>query len=64
MTAKLTHFFTLKMEKEDEIKKLLEKYYNRRLAIENSFAYRYNNQIDIRVKNLTIKYTELLTGCV
>lgn len=39
-----------------DTKILLEKYYKRRKAIENSFAWNYDCSVGKRVKNLTNKY--------
>lgn len=41
-----------------DIKILLEEYYKKRKAIENSFAWKYDGSIVTRVKNLTEKYNE------
>ena len=48
------------INKNEEYNTLLNDYYNRRSGIENSFAFRYNGQVEIRVKNLTKKYVKLI----
>ena len=47
------------MEKE-EIEKFLTEYYRKRKFIENSFSYKYNGTVEVRVKNLTKKYADKL----
>lgn len=39
-----------------DIKILLEEYYKKRKAIENSFSWKYDGSVETRVKNLTEKY--------
>ncbi len=47
------------MEKE-EIEKFLTEYYRKRNVIENSFSYKYQGSVEVRVKNLTEKYVDKL----
>ena len=47
------------MEKE-EIEKILTEYYRKRKVIENSFGYKYQGTVEVRVKNLTKKYVDKL----
>ena len=49
------------MEKQ-EIENFLTEYYRKRNVIENSFCYKYQGTVEIRVKNLTKKYVDKITN--